>query len=92
MHAQTAASYVLNVVMYKLDVIRVNLIIGCYSNAMYHANYAIHYCDFTYLTARKTVALLYLLLVTLFQCLVCDINRLRRVATSSVDLVSSFVI
>ena len=39
---------------------------------------------------RKTVALLYLLLVTVFQRLVCGTNRLRRVATRSADLLPSF--
>ena len=38
-------------------------------------------------TARKTVPLLYLLLVTLFQCLVCGTNG--RVATGSIDSLPS---
>ena len=43
-------------------------------------------------TARKTTALLYLLLMTVFQRLVCGINRLRRVATKSIDSLPYFVV
>ena len=41
---------------------------------------------------QKTVALLYLLLVALFQCSVCGTNGLQRVATRIIDLLPSFVI
>ena len=42
-----------------------------------------------YRVARKTVALLYLLLVALFQCSVCGANGLRRIAARSIDSLPS---
>ena len=43
-------------------------------------------------TPQKTVALLYLLLGTLFQRLVCGANRLQTVAARSIDSLPSFVV